>query len=94
LSLLVFVPMTYLPHSKLSAYLQIPLAGRRELTVFCSAMIGGPGISCGFKLPSGPGVHGDTGRWRWRALGIVAVLIISRCCLVIAGGVFVMEAGS
>ncbi len=93
----VFVPMTYLAgHSKLSAYLQIPhVPGAGELTVFCSAMIGAGLGFLWFNCHPAQVFMGDTGSLALGgALGIVAVLIHQPLVLVIAGGVFVMEAGS
>jgi phospho-N-acetylmuramoyl-pentapeptide-transferase len=93
----VFLPMTYLAgHSKLSAYLQIPhVPGAGELTVFCAAMIGAGLGFLWFNCHPAQVFMGDTGSLALGgALGIVAVLIHQPLVLVIAGGVFVMEAGS
>src|SRR5881296_1648867 len=93
----VFVPLTYLAgHSKLAEYLQIPhVAGAGELTVFCSAMIGAGLGFLWFNCHPAQVFMGDTGSLALGgALAIVAVLIHQPLVLVIAGGVFVMEAGS
>src|SRR5262245_57327301 len=93
----VFVPMTYLPAQRtLSEYLQIPhVQGAGELTVFCSAMIGAGLGFLWFNCHPAQVFMGDTGSLALGgALGIIAVLIHQPLVLVIAGGVFVMEAGS
>jgi phospho-N-acetylmuramoyl-pentapeptide-transferase len=93
----VFVPLTYLAgHSKLAAYLQIPhVPGAGELTVFCSALIGAGLGFLWFNCHPAQVFMGDTGSLALGgALGIVAVLIHQPLVLVIAGGVFVMEAAS
>ncbi|HYV27548.1 MAG TPA: phospho-N-acetylmuramoyl-pentapeptide-transferase [Candidatus Eisenbacteria bacterium] len=93
----VFVPMTYLAgHKDFSAYLQIPhVPGAGELTVFCATMIGAGLGFLWFNCHPAQVFMGDTGSLALGgALGIVAVLIHQPLVLVIAGGVFVMEAGS
>ena len=93
----VFVPMTYLAgHKEFSKYLQIPhVPGAGELTVFCCAMIGAGLGFLWFNCHPAQVFMGDTGSLALGgALGIVAVLIHQPLVLVIAGGVFVMEAGS
>ena len=93
----VFLVLTYLAgNSKAAAYLQIPyVPGAAELTVFCAAMMG---AGLGFLWWNCHPAHmfmGDTGSLSLGgALGIIAVLIHQPLVLVIAGGVFVMEAGS
>ena len=91
----VFVILTYLAsNAKLAAYLQIPhVNGAGELTVFCAAMIGAGLAFLWFNCHPAQVFMGDTGSLSLGgALGIVAVLIHQPLVLVIAGGVFVMEA--
>jgi phospho-N-acetylmuramoyl-pentapeptide-transferase len=93
----VFVVLTYLAgHRTASAYLQIPhVVGAGELTVFCAAMIGAGLGFLWYNCHPAQVFMGDTGSLALGgALGIVAVLIHQPLVLVIAGGVFVMEAGS
>jgi phospho-N-acetylmuramoyl-pentapeptide-transferase len=93
----VFVVLTYLAgHRTVSDYLQIPhVVGAGELTVFCAAMMGAGLGFLWFNCHPAEVFMGDTGSLALGgALGIVAVLIHQPLVLVIAGGVFVMEAGS
>ena len=93
----VFVVLTYLAgHRTASAYLQIPhVVGAGELTVFCAAMIGAGLGFLWFNCHPAQVFMGDTGSLALGgALGIIAVLIHQPLVLVIAGGVFVMEAAS
>jgi phospho-N-acetylmuramoyl-pentapeptide-transferase len=93
----VFVVLTYLSGNKqTAAYLQIPhVAGAGELTVFCSAMIGAGLGFLWYNCHPAQVFMGDTGSLALGgALGIIAVLIHQPLVLLIAGGVFVMEAGS
>jgi phospho-N-acetylmuramoyl-pentapeptide-transferase len=93
----VFVVLTYLAgNAKAAAYLQIPpVPGAGELTVFCAAMIGAGLGFLWFNCHPAQMFMGDTGSLALGgALGIIAVLIHQPLVLVIAGGVFVMEAGS
>ncbi len=93
----VFLIMTYVAGNvKAAAYLQIPhVAGAGELTVFCSALIGAGMGFLWFNCHPAQVFMGDTGSLALGgALGIIAVLIHQPLVLVIAGGVFVMEAGS
>lgn len=93
----VFLVMTYVAGNvKAAEYLQIPyVAGAGELTVFCSAMIGAGLGFLWFNCHPAQVFMGDTGSLALGgALGIVAVLIHQPFVLVIAGGVFVAEAGS
>jgi len=92
-----FVVLTYLAgHRTASAYLQIPhVVGAGELTVFCAAMIGAGLGFLWFNCHPAQVFMGDTGSLALGgALGIVAVLIHQPLVLVLAGGVFVMEAVS
>jgi phospho-N-acetylmuramoyl-pentapeptide-transferase len=93
----VFLTLTYLAGNlKAAAYLQIPyVAGAGELTVFCAAMIGAGLGFLWFNCHPAQMFMGDTGSLALGgALGLIAVLIHQPLVLVIAGGVFVMEAGS
>jgi phospho-N-acetylmuramoyl-pentapeptide-transferase len=94
---LVYVVLTYLAgNAKAAEYLQIPhVAGAGELTVFCSAMVGAGLGFLWFNCHPAQMFMGDTGSLALGgSLGIIAVLIHQPLVLVIAGGVFVMEAGS
>jgi len=89
--------LTYLADNvKAAEYLLIPhVPGAGELTVFCSAMVGAGLGFLWFNCHPAQMFMGDTGSLALGgALGIVAVLIHQPLVLVIAGGVFVMEAGS
>jgi phospho-N-acetylmuramoyl-pentapeptide-transferase len=93
----VFLVLTYLASNfKYAAYLQIPYVdGAGELTVFCAALIGAGMGFLWFNCHPAQVFMGDTGSLALGgALGLIAVLIHQPFVLVIAGGVFVMEAGS
>lgn len=93
----VFLVMTYVAgHHGLATYLQVPyVSGAGELTVFCSAMFGAGLGFLWFNCHPAQVFMGDTGSLALGgALGIMAVLIHQPLVLVIAGGVFVAEAGS
>ena len=93
----VFLVLTYLASNfKYATYLQIPYVnGAGELTVFCGAMIGAGMGFLWFNCHPAQVFMGDTGSLPLGgALGLIAVLIHQPFALVIAGGVFVMEAGS
>src|SRR5438067_1944238 len=93
----VFVILTYLAgNARAAAYLQIPyVPGAGELTVFGSAMIGAGLGFLWFNCHPAQVFMGDTGSLALGgALGIMAVLIHQPLVLVIAGGVFVLEAVS
>lgn len=94
---IVFLFFTYLAGNfKTAAYLQIPYVdGAGELTVFCAAMIGAGLGFLWFNCHPAQVFMGDTGSLALGgALGLIAVLIHQPFVLVIAGGVFVMEAVS
>lgn len=94
---MVFVVLTYLAdNAKAAEYLQIPhVPGAGELTVFCAAMVGAGLGFLWFNCHPAQMFMGDTGSLALGgSLGIIAVLIHQPMVLVIAGGVFVMEAGS
>jgi phospho-N-acetylmuramoyl-pentapeptide-transferase len=89
--------MTYLAgNAKAAAYLQIPyVPGAGELSVFCAAMIGAGLGFLWYNCHPAQMFMGDTGSLALGgALGVIAVLIHQPFVLLIAGGVFVMEAGS
>jgi phospho-N-acetylmuramoyl-pentapeptide-transferase len=94
---LVFLVMTYLAgNAKTAAYLFVPhVQGAGELTVFCAALLGASLGFLWFNCHPAQMFMGDTGSLALGgALGLVAVLIHQPFVLFIAGGVFVMEAGS
>jgi phospho-N-acetylmuramoyl-pentapeptide-transferase len=91
----VFLFFTYLAGNlKAAEYLQIPyVPGAGELTVFCAALLGAGLGFLWFNCHPAQVFMGDTGSLALGgAFGIVAVLIHQPFVLVIAGGVFVMEA--
>jgi phospho-N-acetylmuramoyl-pentapeptide-transferase len=93
----VFLIMTYLAgNARTAAYLQIPyVPGAGELTVFCAAMLGAGLGFLWFNCHPAQVFMGDTGSLALGgALAIIAVLIHQPLVLIIAGGVFVLEAGS
>jgi phospho-N-acetylmuramoyl-pentapeptide-transferase len=93
----VFLLLTYLAGNvKIAGYLQIPyVPGAGELTVICAAIIGSGLGFLWFNCHPAQVFMGDTGSLPLGgALGIIAVLIHQPFVLVIAGGVFVMEAVS
>jgi phospho-N-acetylmuramoyl-pentapeptide-transferase len=81
---------------KIAAYLQIPFVpGAGELTVFCAALIGAGLGFLWFNCHPAQVFMGDTGSLPLGgAFGIIAVLVHQPFVLVIAGGVFVLEAVS
>lgn len=92
---IVFLVLTYLAGNVITAaYLQIPyVEGAGELTVFCAALIGAGMGFLWYNCHPAQVFMGDTGSLALGGgLGIVAVLIHQPFVLVIAGGVFVMEA--
>ena len=93
----VFLIFTYVAgNARIATYLQIPFVpGAGELTVFCAALIGAGLGFLWFNCHPAQVFMGDTGSLPLGgAFGIVAVLVHQPFILVIAGGVFVMEAGS
>ena len=91
----VYLVLTYIAgNAKLAIYLSIPhVAGAGELTVFCAAMIGAGLGFWWFNCHPAQVFMGDTGSLALGgALGIIAVLIHQPLVLLIAGGVFVIEA--
>jgi phospho-N-acetylmuramoyl-pentapeptide-transferase len=93
----VFLFFTYLAgNSKAAAYLEIPyVPGAGELTVFCAALLGAGLGFLWFNCHPAQVFMGDTGSLALGgAFGLIAVLIHQPFVLVIAGGIFVLEAGS
>jgi phospho-N-acetylmuramoyl-pentapeptide-transferase len=93
----VFLILTYLAGNfRAAEYLNIPyVPGAGELTVFCAAMMGAGLGFLWFNCHPAQVFMGDTGSLALGgALGLIAVLIHQPLVLVIAGGVFVMEAAS
>ena len=93
----VFLVFTYIAGNfKFAEYLQVPfVSGAGELTVFCAAMIGSGLGFLWFNCHPAQMFMGDTGSLALGGvLGIIAVLIHQPLVLVIAGGVFVVEAAS
>jgi phospho-N-acetylmuramoyl-pentapeptide-transferase len=93
----VFFVLTYVAGNvKFANYLQIPyVSGAGELTVFCAAMIGAGLGFLWFNCHPAQVFMGDTGSLALGgALGIIAVLIHQPFVLLIAGGVFALEATS
>lgn len=93
----VFVVLTYVAGDRVAAsHLLIPhVPGAGELTVFCSAMVGAGLGFLWYNCHPAQMFMGDTGSLALGgALGIIAVLIHQPLVLVLAGGVFVLEAGS
>jgi phospho-N-acetylmuramoyl-pentapeptide-transferase len=93
----VFLVFTYLAGNiKAATYLQIPYVdGAGELTVFCAALIGAGLGFLWFNCHPAQVFMGDTGSLALGgAFGIIAVLIHQPFVLVIAGGIFVLEAVS
>lgn len=93
----VFLMLTYISgNAVISNYLQVPhVPGAGELTVFCAAMIGAGLGFLWFNCHPARIFMGDTGSLPLGGvLGIIAVLIHQPLVLLIAGGVFVAEAGS
>ena len=93
----VFIIFTYIAGNKIMAdYLRVPyVEGAGELTVFCAAMVGGGLGFLWFNCHPAQVFMGDTGSLALGGvLGVIAVLIHQPFVLVIAGGVFVIEAAS
>jgi phospho-N-acetylmuramoyl-pentapeptide-transferase len=93
----VFLVFTYVAgNAKTAAYLEVPLVpGAGELTVFCSALMGAGLGFLWFNCHPARVFMGDTGSLALGgAFGVMAVLIHQPFVLVIAGGIFVIEAGS
>jgi phospho-N-acetylmuramoyl-pentapeptide-transferase len=93
----VFLIMTYVAGNvQFARYLQVSyVPGAGELTVFCAALAGAGVGFLWYNCQPADVFMGDTGSLALGGvLGIIAVLIHQPLVLLIAGGVFVMEAGS
>ncbi|HEU5395692.1 MAG TPA: phospho-N-acetylmuramoyl-pentapeptide-transferase [Verrucomicrobiae bacterium] len=93
----VFLIFTYVAgNAKTAEYLQVPFVnGAGELAVFCAALIGAGLGFLWYNCHPAQVFMGDTGSLALGgAFGIMAVLIHQPFVLVIAGGVFVLEAVS
>tara|TARA_B100001123_G_scaffold417533_1_gene520379 strand:- start:2774 stop:3952 length:1179 start_codon:yes stop_codon:yes gene_type:complete len=92
---IVFYVFTYIAgHAELAAELNVPkVVGGGELSVVCAAMVGAGLGFLWFNCHPARVFMGDTGSLALGgALGIMAVLIHQPFVLVIAGGIFVLEA--
>jgi phospho-N-acetylmuramoyl-pentapeptide-transferase len=83
-------------NAKLATYLYLPLvSGAGELSVFCSALVGSGLGFLWFNCHPARVFMGDTGSLALGGvLGVLAICVHEELVLVIAGGVFVLEAGS
>ena len=93
----VFLVLTYVAgNARAAGYFQVPyVPGAGELTVFCAAIIGAGLGFLWYNCHPAQMFMGDTGSLALGgALGIIAVLIHQPFVLVIAGGIFVIEAAS
>jgi phospho-N-acetylmuramoyl-pentapeptide-transferase len=81
---------------KLATYLFLPfVSGAGELAVFCAAMVGSGLGFLWFNCHPARVFMGDTGSLALGGvLGVIAICVHQELALVLAGGVFVMEAGS
>ncbi len=81
-------------HVKLAAYLQIAyVAGAGELAVFCGALLGAAMGFLWFNTYPASVFMGDTGALSLGgAIGVVAAITKHEIVLIIAGGIFVVEA--
>ena len=81
---------------KLATYLILPaVSGAGELAVFCSALLGAGLGFLWFNCHPARVFMGDTGSLALGGvLGVIAICVHQELLLVIAGGVFVLEAGS
>jgi phospho-N-acetylmuramoyl-pentapeptide-transferase len=83
-------------NARLAAYLFIPLvSGAGDLSVFCAALVGSGLGFLWFNCHPARVFMGDTGSLALGGvLGVIAICVHQELALVIAGGVFVLEAGS
>ncbi len=81
-------------HVKFSSYLQVTyIAGAGELTIFCTVIMGAALGFLWFNSHPAQIFMGDTGSLALGgAIGIVAVLVKKELLLLLAGGIFVVEA--
>jgi len=83
-------------NAKLATYLLLPfVSGAGELAVFCAAIVGAGLGFLWFNCHPARVFMGDTGSLALGGvLGVIAICVHQELLLVIAGGVFVLEAGS
>lgn len=83
-------------NARLATYLFLPLvSGAGELAVFCATLVGSGLGFLWFNCHPARVFMGDTGSLALGgALGVIAICVHQELALIIAGGVFVMEAGS
>jgi phospho-N-acetylmuramoyl-pentapeptide-transferase len=83
-------------NAKLATYLLLPLvSGAGELAVFCAALVGAGLGFLWFNCHPARVFMGDTGSLALGGvLGVISICVHQELLLVIAGGVFVLEAGS
>ena len=83
-------------NARLATYLFLPLvSGAGDLAVFCAALVGSGLGFLWFNCHPARVFMGDTGSLALGgALGVIAICVHQELALVIAGGVFVLEAGS
>ena len=83
-------------NAKLATYLILPLvSGAGELAVFCAALVGAGLGFLWFNCHPARLFMGDTGSLALGGvLGVIAICVHQELLLIIAGGVFVLEAGS
>jgi len=83
-------------NARLATYLFLPpVGGAGELGVFCAALVGSGLGFLWFNCHPARVFMGDTGSLALGGvLGVIAICIHQELALVLAGGVFVMEAGS
>ena len=83
-------------NARLATYLFLPLvSGAGDLAVFCAALVGAGLGFLWFNCHPARVFMGDTGSLALGGvLGVIAICVHQELALVIAGGVFVLEAGS
>jgi phospho-N-acetylmuramoyl-pentapeptide-transferase len=83
-------------NARLATYLFLPLvSGAGDLAVFCAALVGSGLGFLWFNCHPARVFMGDTGSLALGGvLGVIAICVHQELALVIAGGVFVLEAGS
>jgi phospho-N-acetylmuramoyl-pentapeptide-transferase len=83
-------------NAKLATYLILPaVSGGGDLAVFCAALVGRGLGFLWFNCHPAQVFMGDTGSLALGGvLGVIAICVHQELVLIIAGGVFVMEAGS
>jgi phospho-N-acetylmuramoyl-pentapeptide-transferase len=83
-------------NARLATYLFLPLvSGAGDIAVFCAALVGSGLGFLWFNCHPARVFMGDTGSLALGGvLGVIAICVHQELALVIAGGVFVLEAGS